>query len=70
MRWLKSLAVYAGVAAILTQAAVPEALSEAFVSGMTLSVKFGDTGIQDDSVASAGCEYLDFEIRVYASYIY
>ncbi|KAK6518247.1 hypothetical protein TWF506_005407 [Arthrobotrys conoides] len=54
MRWLRSLAVYAGVAAGLTQAAVPEALSEAFVSGMTLSIKFGDTGIQDDSTASAG----------------
>ncbi|RVD85441.1 uncharacterized protein DFL_003762 [Arthrobotrys flagrans] len=54
MRWLRSLAVYAGVAAGLTQAAVPEALSEAFVSGMTLSVKFGDTGIQDDSTASVG----------------
>ncbi|KAF3192569.1 hypothetical protein TWF788_000179 [Orbilia oligospora] len=54
MRWLRSLAVYAGVAAGLTRAAVPEALSEAFVPGMTLSVKFGDTSIQDDSTASAG----------------
>ncbi|KAK6347988.1 hypothetical protein TWF718_005808 [Orbilia javanica] len=54
MRWLRSLAVYAGVAAGLTRAAVPEALSEAFISGMTLSVKFGDTSVQDDSTAVVG----------------
>ncbi|KAK6532454.1 hypothetical protein TWF281_006642 [Arthrobotrys megalospora] len=54
MRWLRSLAVCAGVAVGLTRAAVPEALSEAFVRGMTLSVKFGDTSIQDDSTTSAG----------------
>ncbi|KAK6501319.1 hypothetical protein TWF481_009160 [Arthrobotrys musiformis] len=52
MRWLKSLAVCVGAAAGLTRAAVPEALSEAFVSGMTLSVKFGDTNVQDDSTTS------------------
>ncbi|KAF3923568.1 hypothetical protein ABW20_dc0108410 [Dactylellina cionopaga] len=54
MRWLRSLVVLAGAAASLTQAAVPEALAEAFVPGMTLTVKFGDTAIQDDSTTSAG----------------
>ncbi|KAK6543523.1 hypothetical protein TWF694_000269 [Orbilia ellipsospora] len=54
MRWFRSFPVFAAAAASLAQALVPEALSEAFVSGMTLSVKFGDTTVQDDSTVSAG----------------
>ncbi|KAF3916386.1 hypothetical protein ABW21_db0206578 [Orbilia brochopaga] len=52
MRWLTSLAVCA-VAAGLAQAAVPEALSEAFIDGETLTAKFGDTILQDGSTTSA-----------------
>ncbi|KAK6358050.1 hypothetical protein TWF730_007404 [Orbilia blumenaviensis] len=53
MRWLRSLALCAGIVG-LTRAAIPESLSEAFVPGMTLSVRFGNTRIQDDDTTSAG----------------
>ncbi|KAK6341523.1 hypothetical protein TWF696_008595 [Orbilia brochopaga] len=52
MRWLTSLAVWA-VAAGLARAAVPEALSEAFVDGETLTAKFGGTTVRDGSTISA-----------------
>ncbi|KAF3906939.1 hypothetical protein AA313_de0207480 [Arthrobotrys entomopaga] len=54
MRWFRLFPVSAAAAASLAHALVPEALSEAFVSGMTLSVKFGDTTVDDDSTVSAG----------------
>ncbi|KAJ6263018.1 hypothetical protein Dda_1576 [Drechslerella dactyloides] len=54
MRWLTSLTVLAGVVVGLAQAAVPEALSEAFVDGQTMSVKFGDTTVENGDTVSVG----------------